>query len=135
MNSYEYLPHEYSYALYLSYEYDLHPYDSMISNMVAERYPRDEDEDCASAYGFENSEDESDDVAIPNTSTMDLESSTSQNSILFGSFASPIIPVSIASIASDFYGFSIKIGEITCFLGDFCCSDVDFTITALEGDK
>ncbi|MCI90624.1 hypothetical protein A2U01_0111918, partial [Trifolium medium] len=39
------------------------PYDSMILNMVSERYMRDED--CASAYGFENcEEDESDDVAI-----------------------------------------------------------------------
>jgi hypothetical protein len=71
MISYELLPHEYSYALYLSYEYDLHPYDSMILNMVSERYPRDEDEDCASAYGSENcEEDESDDVAI--LSTQDL---------------------------------------------------------------
>src|SRR6266487_1946451 len=26
MNYYEYLPHEYSYALFLAYEYDLHPY-------------------------------------------------------------------------------------------------------------
>ncbi|KAK2373294.1 hypothetical protein QL285_074335 [Trifolium repens] len=105
-----------------------------VANMVSDRYPRDEDEDLASAYGSENcEEDESDDVAI--LSTQDLESSTPQDSILFGSFASPIIPVSIPSIALDSDGFSIKIGEITCFLGDSCCSDVDFTITALEGDK
>jgi hypothetical protein len=65
----------------------------------------------------------------------DLESSTSQTSILFGSFASPIIPVSIPPIASNSDGFSIKIGEITCFLGDSCCSDVYFTITDSEGDK
>jgi hypothetical protein len=32
MNFYEYFPHEYSYALYLAYEFDLNPYDSMISN-------------------------------------------------------------------------------------------------------
>ncbi|KAK2384322.1 hypothetical protein QL285_071680 [Trifolium repens] len=134
MNFYEYLPHEYSYALYLAYEFDLHPYDSMISNMVLERYPRDEDEDCASAYDSENcEEDESVDVAI--LGTQDLESSTPQASILFGSFASPIITVPIPSIASDFDGFSIKIGEITCFLGDSCCRDVDFTITASEEDK
>jgi hypothetical protein len=76
--------HEYSYALYLAYEFYLHPYDSMISNMVSERYPRDEDEDLASAYGFENcEEDESDDVAI--LDTQDLESSTSPDSILCGS--------------------------------------------------
>ncbi|MCI59704.1 hypothetical protein A2U01_0080959, partial [Trifolium medium] len=32
-------------------------------------------------------------------------------------------------------GFSIKSGEITCFLGDSCCNHVDFTITASEEDK
>ncbi|KAK2367415.1 miraculin [Trifolium repens] len=32
MNFYQYLPHEYSYALYLAYEFDLHPYDSIILN-------------------------------------------------------------------------------------------------------
>jgi hypothetical protein len=136
MNFYEYLPHEYSYALYLAYEFDLHPYDSMILNMVSERYPRDEDEDCASAYDSQScEEDESAAVEILTNFPQDSESSTSQDSILFGSFASPIIPVSIPSIASDFDGFSIKIGEITCFLGDSCCSDVDFMITASEEDK
>jgi hypothetical protein len=136
MISYELLPHEYSYALYLSYAYDLHPYDSMILNMVSERYPRDEDEDFASAYDSEScDDDESAAVEILSNFPHDPDSSTSQTSILFGSFASPIIPVSIPSIASDCDGFSIKIGEITCFLGDSCCSDVDFTIIASEGDK
>lgn len=136
MISYELLPHEYSYALYLSYEYDLHPYDSMILNMVSERYPRDEEEDFASAYDSQScEEDESAAVEILTNFSQDPESSTSKDSILFGSFASPIIPVSIPSIASDFDGFSIKIGEITCFLGDSCCSDVDFMITASEEDK
>ncbi|CAJ2654845.1 unnamed protein product [Trifolium pratense] len=136
MNFYEYLPHEYSYALYLADIYDLYPFDSMIHNMVSERYPRDEDEDYASAYDFEScEEDESVDVAILSTSTQDLEFSTSQDSILFGSFASPIIPVFIPSIASDFDGFSIKIGAITCFLCDSCCNNVDFAITASEEHK
>jgi hypothetical protein len=136
MNFYEYLPHEYSYALYLAYEFDLHPYDSMILNMVSERYPRDEEEDFASAYDSEScDDDESAAVEILSNFSHDPDSSTSQTSILFGSFASPIIPVSIPSIASDFDGFSIKIGEITCFLGDSCCSDVDFTITASEEDE
>jgi hypothetical protein len=64
-----------------------------------------------------------------------MESSTSQDLILFGTFTSPTILVSIPSIASEFDGFSIKIGEITCFLGDSCCSDVDFAIAASEEDK
>ncbi|KAK2354538.1 hypothetical protein QL285_092040 [Trifolium repens] len=136
MNFYEYLPHEYFYALYLAYEFDLHPYDSMILNMVSERYPRDKDEDFATAYDSEScDDDESAAVEILSNFPHDPDSSTSQTSILFGSFASPIIPVSIPSIASDCDGFSIKIGEITCFLGDSCCSDVDFTIIASEGDK
>ncbi|MCH94401.1 hypothetical protein A2U01_0015361, partial [Trifolium medium] len=29
-------------------------------------------------------------------------------------------------------GFSIKIGEITCFVGDSCCSDVDFTAESIQ---
>jgi hypothetical protein len=102
--------------------------------MVSERYSRDEDEYLTSANGSENcEEDESDDVAI--LSTQDLESSTSPNSILLGSFASPIILDSIPSIALDSYGFSTKIGEITYFLGDSYCNDVDFTITASEEHK
>ncbi|CAJ2651038.1 unnamed protein product [Trifolium pratense] len=96
----------------------------------------DEDEDCASADDSESCEkDESDDVAILSTSTQDLEFSTSQDSILFGSFASPIIPVSIPSITPDSDGFSFKIGEIPCFLGDSCCSNVSFMITASKEDK
>ncbi|PNX67535.1 hypothetical protein L195_g055681 [Trifolium pratense] len=75
----------------------------MILNMVSERYPRDEDEDCTSAYGSENGEEDESD-------------STSQNSILFGSFTSPIVLVSTTSIAPYSDGFSIKIGEVTCFL-------------------
>ncbi|CAJ2636146.1 unnamed protein product [Trifolium pratense] len=136
MNFYEYLPHEYSYALYLADIYDLYPFDSMIHNMVSERYPRDEDEDRASAYDSEYcEEDESDDVEILSNSPQDLESSTSSNSLVFGSFTSPIIPVFIPSIASDFDGFSIKIGAITCFLSYSCCNDVDFAITASEEHK
>ena len=48
MSFFEYLPHEYSYACYLAYIYDFSPYDSMILNMVSERYPREEDKDDAS---------------------------------------------------------------------------------------
>jgi hypothetical protein len=136
MYLYEFLPHEYSYALYLADYYDLYPFDSLIHNMVSERYPRDEDEDCASAYDSKIcEEDEPVDVEILSTSTQALEFSTSQDSIFFGSFASPIIPVSIPSIASDFDGFSIKIGANSCFLGDSWRTDVDFTITASEEHK
>jgi hypothetical protein len=106
----------------------------MIFNMVSERYPRGED--CASAYDSEScEEDESAVVEILSNFPQDLESSTSPNSLLFCSFTSPIILVSITSITLASDGFSIKIGKITCFLGDSCCSNVDFTITASEEDK
>lgn len=35
-------------------------------------------------------------------------------------------------IALVFYGFSIKIGDISCFLGDSCCNNGDFAVAALE---
>jgi len=40
MSHYGYLPHEYSYDISLADHYDLYPWDSMIHNMVSERYPR-----------------------------------------------------------------------------------------------
>jgi len=136
MNFYEYSSHEYSYGLYLAYIYDLSPYDSMILNMVSKRYPREEDEDCDSASDFENcAEDGSDDEEeeeVICVSPHNMESSTSQNSILFSSFESPIIMVATSSIAPVFYGFSIKIGEISCFFGDACNNDGVFTIDASE---
>jgi len=55
MNFYEYSSHEYTYALYLAYTYNLHPYDFMILNMVSERCPGDEDEDCAPTSDSKNS--------------------------------------------------------------------------------
>ncbi|PNX88476.1 hypothetical protein L195_g044582, partial [Trifolium pratense] len=86
-----------------------------------------------SAYDSEYcEEDEFDDVEILSNFPQGLESSTSSNSLVFGSFASPIIPVSIPSITPDFDGFSIKIGEITCFLGDFCCNDNQSSVQAFS---
>jgi len=58
MSHYEYLSHEYTYALFLADHYDLYPWDSMIHNMVSERYPRDENDDTASAFDSEIDEDE-----------------------------------------------------------------------------
>jgi hypothetical protein len=136
MSFFEYLPHEYSLACSLAYIYDLHPYDYTIFNMVSEQYPRDVDEDYASASDSEIcEEDGSDDDEVLSVSSQNLESSTSQNSILFGSFANPIIPVSCTSIVPVFDGFSIKVGEISCFLGDSCSNNGDSAITSSEEDK
>lgn len=70
----------------------------MIHNMVLERYPRDEDEKY-------------DDVASPIK-----EPSASHDPIVFGSFESPITPISNPLIEPEFDGLSIKIGEISCVL-------------------
>jgi hypothetical protein len=123
MSSFEYLPHEYSYACYLAYIYDFSPYDSMISNMVSERYPREEDDDDASAIdsAYDEEEDEESEGVLT-VSAQPMESSASR--ILFGSFESSIVPISTPSIEPKFDGFSIKIGEISCVIVDPCCNIV-----------
>ncbi|CAJ2641871.1 unnamed protein product [Trifolium pratense] len=115
MNFYEYLPHEYSYALYLADIYDLYPFDSMIHNMVSERYPRDEDED--SAADFDSAIEEDEDLSF------------AEVQICFGSFGdsdpSTFNSALITPIKPTIDGFSIKIGKITCILADSCCSIVE----------
>lgn len=121
MSHYGYLPHEYTYALFLADHYDLYPLDSKIHNMVSERYPRDEDDDAsASASDYDIDEDEdSDDAAF---ASMIKGPSASHDHIVFGSFESPIVPVSTPSIEPKFDGFSVKIGEISCAIIDPCCN-------------
>jgi hypothetical protein len=115
MSLYGYLPHEYNYALFLADHYDYYPWDSMIRNMVSERYPRDEDDDAsASASGSDIDEDEdSDDVT---SASAIQDTSASHDCIRFGSFESPITPVSNPVIKPEFDRFSIKIGETSCVL-------------------
>jgi len=72
MSLYEYLPHEYSYALFLANYYDIFPWDSMITNMESKRYPRDEDND-ASAFESKIDEDEEYDDAVLATSSSALQ--------------------------------------------------------------
>ncbi|CAJ2640636.1 unnamed protein product [Trifolium pratense] len=150
MNFYEYLPHEYSYALYLADIYDLYPFDSMIHNMVSERYPRDEDEDCASAHGSENCEEDqvqeagsssavsihiqdssSDSISeaageISQSSTSVLESITANDScnFSFGNFHSENVQIrSIEIVKPDIKGCTVKIGQIECFLNKFTLAE------------
>ncbi|GAU49586.1 hypothetical protein TSUD_138730 [Trifolium subterraneum] len=116
MISYELLPHEYSYALYLSYEYDLHPYDSMILNMVSERYPRDEVEDYASAYGSKNCEENQ---VQEDDSSSDFASMENKDpEIVFGNFHEEpnLEKAHTLSINPSIEGNSIEIGSITCFI-------------------
>ncbi|MCI78805.1 pentatricopeptide repeat-containing protein, partial [Trifolium medium] len=67
------------YALYLAYEYDQHPYDSMILNLVSERYPKDEDEDCAFAYGSENCEDQVQEAGSSSAVSIHMQDSSSDS--------------------------------------------------------
>ncbi|PNX81226.1 hypothetical protein L195_g037243 [Trifolium pratense] len=95
--------------------------------MVSERYPRDEDEDSASAFDSECcEEDESADVVILSNSTQDLEFSPSEDSISFGSFGnsdpSTVQSASITSITPTIDGFTIQIGEIASLLVSSNCN-------------
>jgi len=97
----------------------------MITNMVSERNPRDED-DYASAS--DSTYDEDDDSVCDEVLTVSapiLATSSSHDRIFFGSFDSPIVPVSTPSIEPKFDGFSIKIGEISCVFVDSCKNIVD----------
>jgi hypothetical protein len=120
MSFFEYLPHEYSYALYLAYEYDLHPYDSMILNMVSERYPRDDDEDSAADFDSAIDEDEtlSHDAAME--VSVEVQSSTFCNNICFGSFESSelstVQSASVTQIKPTIDGCTIQVGKIACLL-------------------
>jgi hypothetical protein len=122
MSFFEYLPHEYSFACSLAYIYDLSPYDSMIFNMVSEQYPREEEDDDTSATEDEESEGAD---AVLTVSAQPLESSTSDIPFVFGSFESPIQPFSNPLVEPKFDGFSIKIGEISCAIIDYCCTIVN----------
>ncbi|KAK2396096.1 hypothetical protein QL285_057768 [Trifolium repens] len=119
MNSYEYFPHKYSYALYLAYIYDLYPYDSMISNMVSEQYPREEDEECVSAYGSENCEENQ--VQNDDSSSVFATMENSDPDIVFVNFnqelnLEKVQMLSINTINPSIDGNSIKIAAITCFI-------------------
>jgi len=49
MSLYEYILHEYSYALFLANHYDFYLWNSMITNMVSEWYFRNEDDDASAS--------------------------------------------------------------------------------------
>lgn len=125
MSHYGYIPHEYTYALFLADHYDLYPWDSLITNMVSERYPRDEDDDASACDSASDEDEDSGDDEVLTTSTNVLENSASFDGIVFGSFESPIVLVSTPSIEPKFDGFSVKIGEISCVFVDSCKNIVD----------
>ncbi|MCI33397.1 pentatricopeptide repeat-containing protein, partial [Trifolium medium] len=128
-----------SYALYLAYEYDLHSYDSMIFNMVSERYPRDEDDDSAANFdsAIEEDEDLSHDVAME-VSASEAQSSSICNHICFGNFGnsdlSAVQFASITPIKPTIDGFTIKIGEIACLLVTSSYNS-ESVFAALEDDE
>lgn len=94
----------------------------MIHNMVSERYPWDEDDDASACDSASDEDEDSGDDEVLTTSADVLENPASFDGIVFGSFESPIVPVSTPSIEPKFDGFSIKIGEISCAIMDPCCN-------------
>jgi hypothetical protein len=91
----------------------------MISNMVSEPYPREEDEECASAYGSENCEENQ----VPNddSSSVFATMANKDPDIIFGNFhqesnLEKVQMLSINTINPSIEGNSIKIGAITCFI-------------------
>lgn len=111
--------------------------DAMFLNMVSERYPREEDDDASASDSAFDEDDDSVSDEVLTVSAPILETSSS-HCIRFGSFDSPIIPVSNPSIKPEFDGFSIKIGEISCVLTDSCKSivdDDDSAHAALQDDE
>jgi hypothetical protein len=134
MSLYGYLPHEYNYALFLADHYDYYPWDSLIRNMVSERYPRNEDDDVASASDSDIGEDEDEESA----SASSILDSSASHRFVFGSFDSPIVPVSSPSIEPKFDGFSVQIGAISCVFVDSCknivdCADSVFVASEEDG--
>jgi hypothetical protein len=102
----------------------------MISNMVSERYPRDEDEDLASAYDSENCEENQ--VQDDDSSSVFAVMENRDPEIVFGNFhqesnLETVQMLSINTVHPSIEGNSIKIGTITCFI-DFAISQ--FTVHA-----
>jgi len=69
MSRYEYLLHEFSYALFLANHYDLYSWDSMITNMVSVRYRRDEDNNASASYSKIDEDEEYDDAVLATSSS------------------------------------------------------------------
>jgi len=86
----------------------------MFLNMVSERYPREKDDDAFAFDSDIDEDEESDDAAFVSAIP---ESSSSHDRIVFGSFESPITPVSTPLIEPEFDGFSIsRLGRFHVFL-------------------
>jgi hypothetical protein len=90
-----------------------------ILNMVSERYPREEDEECASAYGSENCEENQ--VQNDDSSSVFATMANNDPDIVFGNFhqesnLEKVQMLSINTINPSIEGNSIKIGAITCFI-------------------
>jgi len=125
MSHYGYLPYEYTYGIFLADHYDLYTWDSMIHNMVSERYPKDEDDDASASDSAYDEDDDSVCDEVLTVSAPILATSSSPDLIFFGSFDTPIVPVSTPSIEPKFDGFTVKIGEISCVFIDSCKNIVD----------
>ena len=83
MSFYEYLPHEHSYALMLAIHDNLYPWDSMITNMLSERYPRAEDVGASTSDSKIDEDEEFDDAVLTTFAYALQETLAYQDCILY----------------------------------------------------
>jgi len=108
-----------NYTIYLSIAFDLESWNSLIHNMVSERY-RDSDFDPDSDEEVDSVGHEEDLEASASETSC---SSASQVSIVFGSFGDSVSTPPSPWIAPAIDEFTFKVGDIPCFLDDSNCSN------------
>jgi len=123
-----------TYQAYFSYELHLHLFDPIVSDMVSERYR------CAYSDRKDDEEDSVGDENLEASASESLCSCNSQDYFVFGTFGDSVstyVPKPrIASFQPAVDGFTIKIGEIPCFLPHSrCCSDRNSVFDASEENK
>jgi len=118
-------------TIYLSNAFDLEPWNPLIHNMISERYG-DSDFDSVSDDEYDSDGDEEDLKASASENSC---SSASQVSIIFGSFGDSVSTPSSPWIAPVVDGFTIKVGDIPCFLEDSCCIDHKFVFDVSDENQ
>lgn len=122
-----------NYRIYLSIAFDLEPWNPLIHNMVSECYGDSDFDPVSDEEDDSDGDDEEDLEASASTTSC---SSASQVSVVFGSFGGSVFThVSSPWIAPETDGFTIKIGDVPCFLGDSRCNDRNSSFDASEENQ
>jgi len=122
-----------NYTIYLSIAFDSEPWNPLIHNMVSERYgnsyfdPVSDEEDDSDG----DEEEDLEDFASATSS-----SSASQVSVVFGSFSDSVSTHPPSPwITPVIDGFTIKIGDVPCFLVGSRCSNQKSAFDASEENQ